>query len=102
MVTEIAAQGAVVIDTRRPGGWTQDVPLIVPEVNADAIARLHQEEHHRQSELFDRSACRGAEAVAREGEDQARRGCDLSIGIRRRQGRDGRTVLAEQGRVYAR
>ena len=63
---------------------------------------LHQEEHHRQSELLDRATRRRAQAAARQGDDQARRGRDLSIGVRRRQGRDGRTVRADQGGVHAR
>jgi aspartate-semialdehyde dehydrogenase len=35
---KIAAQGAVVIDNSSAWRYDQDVPLIVPEVNADAIA----------------------------------------------------------------
>ena len=54
--------------------------------------RLHQEGHHRQSQLLDRAAGGGAEAAARRGDDQARGGVDLSIGVGRRQGGDGRTV----------
>ena len=60
---------------------------------------LHQEEHHRQSELLDRPARRGAEAAARSGQDQARRRRHLSIGVRRRQGGDGRAVGSDQGHL---
>ena len=77
-----------------------DVPLIVPEVNADAVDGLRQEEHHRQSELLDRAARRRAQAAARRGQDQARRGRDLSVGVGRRQGGDGRAVHADQGGVH--
>jgi aspartate-semialdehyde dehydrogenase len=35
---KIGAQGCVVIDNPRPGATIRDVPLIVPEVNPDAIA----------------------------------------------------------------
>ena len=59
--------------------------------------RLHQEEHHRQPELLDRAARGRAQAAARRGHDQARGGGDLPVGVGRRQGRDGRTVLADQG-----
>ena len=79
-----------------------DVPLIVPEVNADAVAGFTQEEHHRQSELLDRAARRRAEAAARPRQDQARRRLDLSVGVGRRQGRHGRTVRADQGRLHQR
>ena len=64
--------------------------------------RLPQEEHHRQSELLDRPARGRAQAAARQGHDQARGGGDLSIGVGRRQGGDGRAVLADQGGVHAR
>jgi hypothetical protein len=46
---KIAAQGCVVIDNSSAWRYDADVPLIVPEVNADAIAGFTQEEHHRQS-----------------------------------------------------
>jgi N-acetyl-gamma-glutamylphosphate reductase len=84
---KIGAAGAVVIDNS--SAWRMD-----PDV------RLHQEEHHRQPELLDRAARRRAEAAARQGDDHARRGRDLSIGVGRRQGCDGRIVLADQGRLH--
>ena len=74
------------------------MPLVVPEVNADALADFPQEVHHRQSELLDRAARRRAEAAARPRDDQARGGCDLSVGLRRRQGGDGRAVHARPAR----
>ena len=60
----IGAQGCVVIDNSSAWRMDPDVPLIVPEVNADAMAGFTQEEHHRQSELLDRAARRRAEAAA--------------------------------------
>ena len=72
----------------------------MPEANA-ARSRACQEEHHRQSELLDRAARRRAEAAARQGQDQARRGRDLSIGVGRRQGCDGRAVPPDQGGLLA-
>ena len=92
-----APQGAVVIDNSSAWRMDPDVPLIVPEVNADGDRRLPQEEHHRQPELLDRAAGRGAEAAARPREDQARGGGDLSVGVRRRQGRHGRARPPDQG-----
>ena len=46
---KIGAAGAVVIDNSSAWRMDPDVPLIVPEVNADATSRLQEEEHHRQS-----------------------------------------------------
>ena len=97
---KIGAAGAVVIDNSSAWRMDPDVPLIVPEVNADATAGFTQEEHHRQPELLDRAARGRAQAAARQGDDQARRGLDLSIGVGRRQGRDGRAVLADQGGLH--
>jgi hypothetical protein len=64
--------------------------------------RLRQEEHHRQSELLDCAARGGAQAAARCGDHQARRGCDLSVGVGGRQGCDGRVVRPDQVGVHAR
>ena len=96
---KIGAQGCVVIDNS--SCWR-----IRPRRAADRArgqrrrgGRLHQEEHHRQSELLDRPARRGAEAAARPRQDQARGGRDLSIGVRRRQGGDGRAVGPDQGHL---
>jgi hypothetical protein len=85
---KIGAQGCVVIDNSSCWRYDQEVPLIVPEVNADALDAYgyHQEEHHRQPELLDRAARRGAEAAARRRQDQARRRLDLPVGVGRRQG----------------
>ena len=71
---KIAATGCVVIDNSSAWRYDIDVPLIVPEVNADAVARLYQEKNYCESELLDGSACGCAEAAARCRDDQAR-GC---------------------------
>ena len=63
---------------------------------------LRQEEHHRQPELLDRAARRGAEAAARPRDHQAGGGGDLPVGLGRRQGRHGRTVRADARRVRVR
>ncbi len=99
---KIAAQGAVVIDNSSCWRYDADVPLIVPEVNADAVADFRKKRHHRQSELLDRPARGRAQAAARQGPDQARRGLDLSVGVGRRQGRHGRAVQSDQGGVHGR
>ena len=65
---KIGAQGCVVIDNSSTWRMDPDVPLVVPEVNADAAKGFAQEEHHRQSELLDRAARRRAEAAARQGD----------------------------------
>ena len=61
---KIAAQGAVVIDNSSAWRMDPDVPLIVPEVNADAISGLHQEEYYCQSQLLDRAARGRPQAAA--------------------------------------
>ena len=96
---KIGRAGPIVIDNSSALRMDPDVPLIVPEVNPDAIEGFAQEEHHRQPELLDRPAGRGAEAAARRGADQAGGGLDLPVGLRRRQGRHGRAVGPDQGRL---
>ena len=44
------------IDNSSAWRMDPDVPLIVPEVNPDAIALARTEEHHRQPQLLDRSS----------------------------------------------
>ena len=59
-----AAAGCTVIDNSSLYRMDPDVPLIVPEVNADAIAGYRQEEHHRQPQLLDGAAGGRAEAAS--------------------------------------
>ena len=99
---KIGKQGCIVIDNSSAWRYDQDVPLIVPEVNPRRHRRLHQAQHHRQPELLDRPARRGAEAAARSRHHQARRRLHLSVGLRRRQGRHGRTVPADPRRLRRR
>ncbi len=96
----IGAQGTVVIDNSSAWRYDSDVPLIVPEVNADAVSGLHQAQHHRQPELLDGTARRRPEAAARRGDHPACRGRDLSIGVGRRQGRHGRALRADARGVH--
>ena len=65
-----AAAGCVVIDNTSQFRYDDDVPLVVPEVNGECVARLRQAQHHCQSELFDDSDAGGAEAASRCGGDQ--------------------------------
>ena len=88
----IGAQGCVVIDNSSCWRYDPDVPLIVPEVNADAVAGF------TKKNIIANPNCSTAQLVvvlkplhdARQ--DQARRGRDLSVGVRRRQGGHGRAV----------
>ena len=97
---KIAAAGAVVIDNSSCWRYDADVPLIVPEVNADAIAGF------RKRGIIANPNCSTAQLVVAlkplhdKATDQARGGVDLSIGLGRRQGGDGRAVLADQGGVH--
>ncbi len=97
---KIGQQGCVVIDNSSAWRYDADVPLIVPEV-MPTRSWLHQEEHHRQPELLDDPAGRGAEAAARGRRHQARRRRDLPVGVGRRQGRHGRTRPPDQGALFA-
>ncbi|MGY4484123.1 hypothetical protein ACVWWR_003314 [Bradyrhizobium sp. LM3.2] len=97
---KIGAAGTVVIDNSSAWRMDPDVPLIVPEVNADATAGFKKKNIIANHELLDRAARGRAQALARQGDHQARGGLDLSIGVGRRQGCDGRTVLADQGRLH--
>ena len=91
---KIAAQGCVVIDNSSAWRYDPDVPLIVPEVNADAIAGF------RKKNIIANPNCSTAQLVVAlkplhdQRHDQARRGVDLSVGVRRRQGRHGRARTA--------
>ena len=58
------AAGCVVIDNTSQFRMDPDVPLVVPEVNPQAIARIRQAQHHRQPELLDHPDGGGAEAAA--------------------------------------
>ncbi len=60
----IAAKNCVVIDNSSAWRYDSDVPLVVPEVNADALKDFGRKKHHRQSELLDGAARRRVEAAA--------------------------------------
>jgi aspartate-semialdehyde dehydrogenase len=65
---KIGAQGAVVIDNS--SAWRMDPEVDRAGGERCGHRRLPQEEHHRQSELLDRPVGGGAEAAARQGQDQ--------------------------------
>ena len=82
-----AAAGCTVIDNSSLYRMDPDVPLIVPEVNSEALAGYAKRNIIANPELLDRAAGGGAEAASRCREDQARRRRDLSVGFRRREAR---------------
>ena len=87
-----AKAGAVVIDNTSQFRMDKDVPLVVPEVNPQAIAQLRQARHHRQPQLLHHPDGGGAEAAARPRAHQARGGGDLPVGVGRGQRGDGRAL----------
>ena len=60
-----AAAGCIVIDNTSEFRYRDDVPLVVPEVNLAGARRLRPPRHHRQSQLLDHPAGRGAQADPR-------------------------------------
>ena len=62
----------------------------------------HKEGHRRQPQLLDSAAGRGAETAARRGHHQAGDRINLPVGVRRRQGGDGRTFRPDAGGVRGR
>ena len=99
---KIGAQGCVVIDNSSAWRYDSDVPLIVPEVNADAAAGF------RKKNIIANPNCSTAQLVvalkpfARRSHHHARRRLDLPVGVRRRQGRHGRTRSPDKGALFAR
>ena len=93
---KIAAAGAVVIDNSSAWRMDPDVPLIVPEVNADAVAGF------RKKGIIANPNCSTAQLVValKPLHDKAMIKrvvvVDLSVGVGRRQGGDGGAVLADQ------
>ncbi len=51
----------MVIDNTSQFRYDDDIPLVVPEVNPEAIAGYTRPRHHRQSELLDHPDAGGAE-----------------------------------------
>ena len=60
---EAVKRGAVVIDNTSAFRMIEEIPLVVPEVNAGSFKRSYR--NHRQSELFDNSNGDGASANSR-------------------------------------
>ncbi len=92
---KIGRQGCVVIDNSSAWRYDADVPLIVPEVNADAVVGF------AKKNIIANPNCSTAQLVVAlkplhdASDDQARRRRDLSIGLRCRQRGDGRTLRAD-------
>ncbi len=98
----IAAKGCVVIDNSSYWRYDQDVPLIVPEVNADAVRG------YTKKNIIANPNCSTAQMVVvlKPLHDAAtikrgRRSTYQSV-LGRRQGGDGRAVGADQSQVRAR
>ena len=81
-----ARAGAIVIDNSSAWRMDPEVPLVVPEVNADAL-RAHSQGHRRQSQLLDDPDGRRPEAAARPGAGSSASSCRP---IRRRPARGPR------------
>ena len=92
------ARCAIVIDNSSAWRMDPDVPLVVPEVNAHAL------DGFAKKGIIANPNCSTAQLVVAlkplhdQGDDQARRRLDLSIGVGRRQGRDGRALRADPRR----
>jgi N-acetyl-gamma-glutamylphosphate reductase len=89
---KIGAQGCIVIDNSSAWRYDADVPLIVPEVNPDAISG------YTKRNIIANPNCSTAQLVValKPLHDHAKikrhRGVDLPVGLRCRQGRHGRAV----------
>ena len=96
---KIGAKGCVVIDNSSAWRMDPDVPLVVPEVNAEAAKGFVKKY------IIANPNCSTAQLVVAlkplhdRADDQAGGGRDLSVGLRRRQGGDGRALLADPGGV---
>ncbi len=97
---KIGAAGAIVIDNSSAFRMDPDVPLIVPEVNADAVAGFSKKD------IIANPNCSTAQLVValKPLHDKAKITrvvvSTYQSGVGRRQGRDGRTVFADQGRLH--
>ena len=102
MSPQIAQRGAVVIDNSSAWRYDSDVPLIVPEVNADAVKGF------TKRRIIANPNCSTAQLVVALkplhdlATHQARRRRHLPVGVRRRQGRHGRTVPADARHLLGR
>ena len=61
---QAAAAGCIVIDNTSEFRYQDDIPLVVPEVNPHAIARVQEARHHRQPELLDHPDAGRAQAAS--------------------------------------
>ena len=92
-----AKAGCVVIDNTSQFRLDPDVPLVVPEVNADAVADYRKRNIIANPKLFNDPDGRCPKAFARRGKDPAYRRGHLPVSVRCRQRRNGRAIRANQG-----
>ena len=98
----IAAKGCTVIDNSSCWRYDPDVPLIVPEVNADAIIGF------TKKNIIANPNCSTAQLVVAlkplhdHAPNQARCCLHLPISVWRRQGGHGRAVVPNQGQIRPR
>ena len=83
LAPRFAAAGVTVIDNSSAFRMDPDVPLVVSEVNPEAVARRPQG-HHRQPQLHDDGGDAGAQAAARRGRAGPPRRLDVPGRVRRR------------------
>ncbi len=92
---KFAAAGALVIDNSSAFRYDDDVPLVVAEVNPDAMTS-GPARHHRQPQLLDHADAGGAGADPPRGRHRAHQRRHLPVGVRRRAHGDGGTAAAER------
>ncbi len=96
-----AAAGAIVVDNSSAWRMDPDVPLVVSEVNPEALA-LDPQGHRRQPQLHHDGGHAGTEGAARGGRPHAAHRVELPGGVRFRTCRGARARRADQGRVVPR
>ena len=98
---KIGATGCIVIDNSSFWRYHPDVPLVVPEVNAHVLD-AYMARNDRKNIIANPNCSTAQLVVALKplhdlADDQARRGRDLPVGLRRRQGRHGRALDQTKG-----
>ena len=91
-----AAAGCTVIDNSSFFRMDPDVPLIVPEVNADAVAGFTKKNIIANPNCSTAQIGRCVETASRCSDNKARRRFNLSVDLRRRQSGDGRALEPDQ------
>ena len=96
LAPRFADAGAIVVDNSSAWRMDPDVPLVVSEVNPDAIADARKG-HHRQPELHHDGRDAGAQAAARRGRADPAGRVDVPGGLRQRPRRRRRARRAGGG-----